>query len=213
MLILNACGLQIRPSGLTFIDDMNMRFFYLLLVVVCCSCSKNESYSDLVVEVCNDELRNAISEYQKKVIEENKKEISDGDSIYIVVYFREMQDSIYRFVIQPLIHGDDISYSSILFKTTIDGRSVFFENMMGRELHWGVRKKAFFDHPKQSKWNFVKRYFPKETDTIGMKLYRIYEPEVCYLTFVKDSLIDKQMLHGNCGQKIKVVLNGKEVWL
>ena len=197
----------------------NMRTIMFLLLIVCCaSCTDNKGNNDapLRIEVCNETLVNEITEYQKKMLEEYKKDIEKGDSVYALVYFKEIQDSIFRFSINIMDSSRESELYSPLFFSYINNKIVFFYNDMSSMIHRPHYSRFFSNHDAQ-KEEFAKRYFPNETrkdnEQAGLETIRFRHPTVRYLTFIKDSLIDKQEFSGCCNDKIKLRINGKEVWL
>lgn len=168
------------------------------------------------MEISNENLRREISDYQKRMLENHKKDIAKGDSVYVLVAFKVLQDSITRFSIGEIETAWYIDFDSPLFWTYIDNKTVFFVNGLSSK---GIEPifTQFLRNPPKVKKYIEERYFPNEIPlekldgkVIDMKLSH---PMVRHLTFLKDSLIDKQEDQSAPMYKRKVMLNGKEVWL
>ena len=100
--------------------------------------------------------------------------------------------------------------------TSVGGHPVFFS------VAGGYR---FFGMPKKKKGALLKRYFPKlyaeevrqrelEAKNMPVPIHAILmHPTIYHLTFLRDSLIDKQYQPGCSGDEVEIEINGKKVWM
>lgn len=190
----------------------------ILLLMTACREPADEPYQ---VEVTNETLRREIIAYHDKVLfAETARDMAKGDSIYTFVYFKALNDSMTRYSMEYIDDLDILDWLPAEFVSCIGGHTVFFSAAGG-----------FFGIPQQKKEALLKRYFPKkyaeiqrhkEQDEIiskktGMKIEKIVtvlrHPTICHLTFLRDSLIDKQYELGMCSDKVKIHIDGKDVWM
>lgn len=194
------------------------KLIILLFVFVFIACSEEKTYPEGLpfVEISNENLRREISDYQKRMLENHKKDIAKGDSVYVLVAFKVLQDSITRFSIGEIETAWYIDFDSPLFWTYIDNKTVFFVNGLSSK---GIEPifTQFLRNPSKVKKYIEERYFPNEIplEKLDGKVIdiKLSHPMVRHLTFLKDSLIDKQEDQSAPMYKRKVMLNGKEVWL
>lgn len=174
-----------------------IKFIVVIFLVVSCTTQKKEN--DVYLLLNNDELKHEIIRYAEFTdsIENNKQRI-------IRVYFSQINDSTEQFVITSDIDAsllEDIPYH---FVCKIGEREVFFTAVAGLvRKDWG--KRNFFNLKEKTYIEVMKRYFPKEHKEYLEQIERIkrgetysvlvrnYDPVNCYLTFVYDKLVNREM--------------------
>jgi len=199
---------------------MNNRTVKLLLLLglfSCCTPNVNKENSELecTVEIRNKDLIEAITDYQDFLYKNNKKYIEQGDSIYVGIASKDINDSIFRFILYPIEQLSLLEYQTPFEISKINGHYVIFSH---QPVYTVVNNpdKRFINTTEKTYLKYEKKLFPKEYDEQrkGKQRYlRVYEPDNCYLTFLRDSLIDKTFKRGLPFDKIAIMLNGKEVCL
>lgn len=192
-----------------------------LALFVCCS---NEKTEDFVVEVANDVLRSEIITYQDSfMMEKGKWMMSKGDSCYVTVYGKVLNDSMFRYSISYISEFGLLDISPAEFVCNINGHTVFFRMAAGAATYYDDRH--FFRIPLNRRRALEERYFPHQLadylqwqkDSAAGKtrdmLYILHHPTICFLTFLRDSLIDKQYESGREEDWVKVKIGDKEVWM
>ena len=189
--------------------------FIVLLFSCCTSSSSKEEELEYPVVIQNKALIEAIANYQDFLYTDNKKDIERGDSIYVGICSKDINDSIYRYVIYPVYRMSLIQFYAPLSLCKVNGHHVLFSHTNAYMIWNEERKFSRFSDDAYQKCAEV--LFPKEYEESKKKhninCIKIYEPENCYLTFLGDSLIDKTFKRGSIRDKIPVKLNGEEVYL
>ena len=73
--------------------------FFLLMLMV--ACHRSPSEPTFQVEVTNKVLYQEIHAYYDSILQsENANELAKGDSVYVWVYFKELNDSMTRYAMQ-----------------------------------------------------------------------------------------------------------------
>jgi hypothetical protein len=171
-------------------------------------------------EVTNDVLRQEILAYHDSILSsENANEIAKGDSVYVWVYFKELNDSMTRYSLEYLCDLDVLSVCPAEFVCMIGGHPVFFSAAGGCS-QYGFQN-HYFGIPTQQSDALLKHFFPtkyqeklkqeKQTREMGYatKTRKTSHPTICFLTFLRDSLINKQYKKGMGRDHIN--LDGKDV--
>ena len=199
-----------------------MKYILLMLlpiIVFIISCNINqdsdvEASSIIYLKLNNKDVESAIIEYQTKMVKDNVSEIVKSDSVYVGVCMRDINDSVKRFVIFPIIDYDDISFITPFVICRVNGKDVFFRMDAGQSYYYS--NDNYFKLPEKINMELIERYFPKRFNEYRQKGYFsnkcIYHPELCHLTFLKDSLIDKTYQRGSSRDKVVIKINGKEEW-
>ena len=199
-----------------------MKYILLMLlpiIVFIISCNINqdsdvEASSIIYLKLNNKDVESAIIEYQTKMVKDNVSEIVKSDSVYVGVCMRDINDSVKRFVIFPIIDYDDISFITPFVICRVNGKDVFFRMDAGQSYYYS--NDNYFKLPEKINMELIERYFPKRFNEYLQKGYFsnkcIYHPELCHLTFLKDSLIDKTYQRGSSRDKVVIKINGKEEW-
>lgn len=81
-----------------------VKLLLLLGLFSCCTSDDNKENSELEypIEINNRDLVGAITEYQNMMYSEYKKDIESGDSVYVGIWSRDINDSIYRYYLSPV---------------------------------------------------------------------------------------------------------------
>ena len=173
-----------------------------------------EASSIIYLKLNNENVESAIIEYQTKMDKANVSRIVKSDSVYVGVCMRSINDSVKRFVLFPIIDYNDISFITPFVICRVNGKDVFFKIDAGQSYYYS--NDNYFKLPEEINMELIKRYFPKRFNEYQQKGYFsnmcIYHPELCHLTFLKDSLIDKTYQRGSSRDKVLIKINGKEGW-
>ena len=190
-------------------------FILLMMGVNSCTTSDkrgNELNGNIIIS--NKELVEAITDYQDFLYKDNKKYIEQGDSIYVGIASKDINDSIYRYVVFPVYDISDIKYHAPFDLCKVNGHYVIFSHDNAHPIFPIERRFCrITDYAVQE---YAKLLFPKEYEMLNKKekhVIRLYEPKNCYLTFFGDSLIDKTNKQGMIRDAIPIMLNGEEVYL
>lgn len=158
------------------------------------SCTTEKKQNDVYLEINNKELEQQIIEYT---------EYTDSTTIihpYVLnVYCLEINDSTNRYIIQGDIDPSIFKMIPYHFICKVGGRDVFFTMLSGIvKKDWG--KRNFFNLKESAYVDFMKKYFPEDykyyIENKEKKVQINYEPNLCYLTFVQDKLVKKEMRRG-----------------
>ena len=185
--------------------------FIVVLFSCCTSSSSKEEELECSVEINNKDLIEAITEYQEMMYDEFKKSIERGDSVYVSVCSKDINDSISRYVICPVAQMDYLEFDTPFDLCKVNGHYVLVSYRPA--YHICNTPITFTEEVCR---NYEKKLFPKQYEERERNLQRgflVCGPDYCYLTFLGDNLIDKTFKHGMSRDKIPVKLNGKEVYL
>lgn len=194
-----------------------IKLIMLLGLFSCCTSDGNKENSELecTVEIRNKDLVEAISDYQKFLYTDNQKNIEQGDSVYVGIASKDINDSIFRFFLYPIEQLSLLEYQTPFEISKINGHYVIFSHQPVYTIVNDPNKR-FINTTETTYLKYEKILFPKEYNELkkGKQRYlHFYEPDNCYLTFLRDSLIDKTFKRGLPFDKIAIMLNGKEVYL
>ena len=196
--------------------------FFLLMLMVACHCSPSEP--TFQVEVTNKVLSQEIHAYYDSILQsENANELAKGDSVYVWVYFKELNDSMTRYAMQYIYDLDILEMFPAECVCRVGGHPVFFSAAGGYSEY--DFKHPFFGIPPKLNDALLKRYFPtkyeeklrqrKQMEETGYASVasRISHPTICFLTFLRDSLVDKQYGKGRPRDRVIIKMNGEDVML
>ena len=190
-------------------------FLLIILALFSCCTSKSEhedAFLDCTIEINNEDLIEAITEYQDYLYKDYKEHIERGDSIYVGILPEALNDSICRYYMYAVRGIKEIPLSVPFILSRVNRHYVLLSHA-SVSMWIKVRKeRRFFKQSDAADIRYRKILFPEEfkEDQNGRWL-DLYEPENCYLTFLGDSLIDKTVKRGFPSDKINIKLNGKEV--
>lgn len=196
--------------------------FFLLMLMV--ACHRSPSEPTFQVEVTNKVLSQEIHAYYDSLLQsENANELAKGDSVYVWVYFKELNDSMTRYAMQYIYDLDILEMFPAEFVCMVGGHPVFFSAAGGYSQY--DFKHPFFGIPPKLNDALLKRYFPtkyeeklrqrKQMEETGYASVanRISHPTICFLTFLRDSLVDKQYGKGRPRDRVIIKMNGEDVML
>ena len=110
----------------------------IIVFIVSCIMNQNsdvESSSIIYLKLNNKNVESAIIEYQTKMDKANISEIVKSDSVYVGVCMRDINDSIKRFVLFPIIDYNDISFITPFVICCVNGKDVFFRINAGQSYY------------------------------------------------------------------------------
>lgn len=196
------------------------RIFVLIFGVVLLTCSISSCSEDKKLEcsirINNKDLKEAIIDYQNFLYKDRKKDIERGDSFYVGVISKDINDSIFRYYLYP-VDFDMFEYLTPSGLGLVNGHYVIISYLPVYASLYPKNEK-FIGLSEEAHQYYLKTLFPKEykkrkDGNLQNGVIDIYEPDNCYLTFLRDSLIDKTFVRGLACDKILIKLNGKEVYL
>ena len=186
----------------------------ILLFFLSCKSSENRKVIEIddSIEILNKDFIEAITDYQDFLFKDNMKLIERGDSVYVGICSKYINDNIYRYVLFPVSSVIDLHYLDPFSLCKLNGHYVVMSYSNAyRPYSISFCKNTNVVSQRYSQLLFPKGY--KESRKQTAPILRIYEPDNCYLTFIGDSLIDKTLKCGSPNDKIPVMLNGREVYL
>ena len=192
---------------------------FTLLAVACQQDGSKEPVMEpMYFELNNAELENAIKDYQKMIFADNAKYMEMGDSVYVTILSKNINDSITRMVLSPIESSMMLEFFKTPFLVAkVNGHDVFIMPVSIHPRFQFFEDDGFLTVPEGTKAYIEKHFFPDEMKEKytpdGMIAHRIYEPELCFLTFINDSLISKTFMRGVGFETVPVKLNGKEVYM
>ena len=176
------------------------KIFWILTALFLVACSKNKEKDETYLELSNKDLEREIIKYDKFIDSICPK------SYVIHVNYIEKNDTITRYVIGALDGTDILDMFPYHFICRINNKDVFF-TMRSANVYMG-KNHNFFKLKSSEIERIMKKYFPeeyvthlenKEKDRKG-ETYNvtmsIFEPEMYYLTFNRDKLINKEIKRG-----------------
>lgn len=190
-------------------------FFCTFLFLNCCQ-SRRGTVAPMpdvpIADIDNLELKTSIAEYQKAIYQDCSLRVQKGDSVYVVACAKEINDSISRYILFPILYSSNLINEMPCFYSKVDGHIVF---ITAASLHPNYfLKKSHFSYSDDIRSQLIQKFFPNETKHKSNIKKRIhYEPRNCYLTFKYDTLIGKIYQHGDWIDKVPVILDGKQVMM
>ncbi|NLO72310.1 MAG: hypothetical protein GX102_15480 [Porphyromonadaceae bacterium] len=172
--------------------------FCLAVLALLTSCNKQIDNDNTII-INNPVLRDEIAEYIKYTNGHVK------DSAIVVVYFSVVNDSTNRFEITYSQNAVFFMQNPFLFTAKVSNKTVFF-SMKENIVKKGDITSNFFSNDTTVIYDILKKYLPKEykrqleynkTGIYYIDEYILDDTEnILDLTFVKDSLIKKEMRGG-----------------
>ena len=180
---------------------MRTRFtFWILATLFLMSCSNRKEKDITYLAINNKSLETEIIEYDKFID-------SICDKSYVVhVYCIEKNDSITRYVISAIDGVDILEMFPYHLISKVNNKDVLFTMYSGL-VKFG-KNQNFFKLKDEEILRIMKDNFPKEYKTylenkekqrkgeLYMVCESIFEPEMYYLTFKRDKLINKVIKRG-----------------
>ena len=107
---------------------MRKRCFFLSIcfIILFCNSENNRDFESYLFKLNCSELENAIIEYQTKIYVENEERISHGDSVYVCVCSKNINDSICRFILSPVTNIADLKFEMPFYICIVNKHPVFF---------------------------------------------------------------------------------------
>ena len=192
--------------------SMDLKLIVVILFLCCISsCSRDEKL-EYPIKIQNRDLVEAITEYQNMMYSEYKKDIESGDSVYVGIWSRDINDSIYRYYLSPVRGMLILPVLAPFDLCKVNGHHVLSSHA---NLSMIIRQERRFSVLSDDAYiKYSKILFPNEyKDNPKGEILDICHPTDCYLTFLGDSLIDKTYKCGSPRDKVIVKLNGEEVYL
>ena len=188
---------------------MNNRvvLLYVLFLLFLCGCRKDK-FRDFDRMVLNNKvLEREIIKYRGR---SDQYPFYEGIKVYTSVWCKTINDSTVRYTLAPLSYPDALDTRPVFFICNVGGEDVFFLSQLG------VSRIDFRNNP--FKWSdvdkerFKRKYFPElyEDGRINTGVIGISHPELCHLTFIKDSLVSKAYKRGMPFDRVKVRVGNKE---
>lgn len=188
---------------------MNNRvvLLYVLFLLFLCGCHKDK-FRDFDRMVLNNKvLEREIIKYRGRP---DQYPFYNGIKVYTGVWCKTINDSTVRYTLFPWSYPDGLNMDPILFICRVDGEDVFFFSQFG-ESRINFRNNPF-KWSDEDKERFKRKYFPElyEEGRINTGVIGISHPELCHLTFIKDSLVSKAYKRGMPFDRVKVRVGNKE---
>jgi len=174
--------------------------FWILIALFLVACSKNSEKDETYLELNNKVLEREIIKYDKYIDSISTK------SYVIHVNCIEKNDSLTRYVIGAIDGTDILDMFPYHFICRVNNKDVFFTMHSG--LVYMGKNRNFFKLKSSEIERIMKKYFPEEYAThlqnkekekrgeIYIRTVSVFEPEMYYLTFNQDKLIDKEIKRG-----------------
>ena len=188
---------------------MNNRvvLLYVLFLLFLCGCHKDK-FRDFDRMVLNNKvLEREIIKYRGR---SDQYPFYEGIKVYTSVWCKTINDSTVRYTLAPLSYPDALDTRPVFFICNVGGEDVFFLSQLG------VSRIDFRNNPfkwsDEDKERFKRKYFPElyEEGRINTGVIGISHPELCHLTFIKDSLVSKAYKRGMPFDRVKVRVGNKE---
>lgn len=172
---------------------MGKKIIFLFILICLFSCIEKNRTNVYYLEIDNKELEEQIISYTKIIKSENK-----NNSFIIRVFCIEVNDSTTRYIINGESDPTLIKMWPYHFICKVGNENVFFTMLSG--IVRRRNEKNFFKLNKTSYLDFLKNYFPEDykyqVKDIVKHSQLMYEPEMCYLTFMNNILVKKEMRRG-----------------
>lgn len=131
----------------------------LVLLMLIGACHRSSCELSFQTEVTNKVLYREILAYHDSILlTENAKLLLKGDSVYVWVHFKALNDSMTRYSLEYLDDMDMLSTLPAEFICTVGGHLVFFSAAGGNSQC--DFKHHYFGIPSQQRETLLKRYFP-----------------------------------------------------
>ncbi len=116
------------------LSNFNMKFVFVLfplLLAISCNRNPNKCKSEpefVYMKLNNKDIESAIIEYQQKLEKSHERFLNKGDSVYVGVYMKNINDSIQRYVLHPIIDYDFLEFETPFVICYVSGKIVFFNS-------------------------------------------------------------------------------------
>ena len=186
---------------------MHEAIFVFIVLLMLCGCHKDK-FRDFDRMVLNNKvLEREIIKYRGR---SDQYPFYEGIKVYTSVWCKTINDSTVRYTLAPLSYPDALDTRPVFFICNVGGEDVFFLSQLG------VSRIDFRNNP--FKWSdgdkerFKRKYFSEiyEEGRINTGVIGISHPELCHLTFIKDSLVSKAYKRGMPFDRVKVRVGDKE---
>jgi hypothetical protein len=198
---------------------MKILFFSISIVLALMACTEEQDTNSALVEnrieLNSEEVKRAIIEYRQRIVADNMKEILRGDSLFVGVVVKYINDSVTRWVLYPINEYSYFKYISPFQISNVEGHDVFISIIGSQKYqHMGDTTLTL---PENVYRSLVKKYYPRrysDLDYQGMRkvIRKIYEPSNCYLTFINGKFVDKTYQRGSDVNTIPIVINSDTIW-
>lgn len=192
--------------------------FILIFILTFTSCKEKyegDIFNKETFVLKNYELKEQIIKYKEFIYKTDSIRISHGDSVTFHVFYKALNDSLDRFVIES-IEDPEIAaiYRPYQCVINVDGTDIFFHFACWE--YKRAQKTQYIGLSDNAYKSFVKRYYPKTLEPIilngiEMCVESSYDQELFYLTFLNGSLIDVIQGGGLPDDRVPVKLNGKVI--
>ena len=186
---------------------MHEAIFVFIVLLMLCGCHKDK-FRDFDRMVLNNKvLEREIIKYRGR---SDQYPFYNGIKVYTGVWCKTINDSTVRYTLAPLSYPDALDTRPVFFICNVGGEDVFFLSQ------FGVSRINFRNNPfkwsDEDKERFKRKYFPElyEEGRINTGVIGISHPELCHLTFIKDSLVSKAYKRGMPFDRVKVRVGNKE---
>ena len=176
------------------------KLFLILTALILVACSKNKEKDETYLELNNKDLEREIIKYDKFI------DSICSESYVLQVNCIEKNDSITRYVIGAIDGTHILDMFPYHFICRVNNKDVFFTMYSGLVLYG--KTPNFFKLKSSEIERVMKKYFPKEyathhkdkekykNDETYEVIESIFEPEMYYLTFNLNKLINKEIKRG-----------------
>ena len=185
---------------------MHEAIFVFIVLLMLCGCHKDK-FRDFDRMVLNNKvLEREIIKYRGR---SDQYPFYNGIKVYTGVWCKTINDSTVRYTLAPLSYPDALD-TRPFFLCNVGGEDVFFLSQ------FGVSRMDFRNNPfkwsDEDKERYKRKYFPElyEEGRINTGVIGISHPELCHLTFIKDSLVSKAYKRGMPFDRVKVRVGNKE---
>lgn len=169
----------------------------MLICLASCCDKKEDDVEYYEIELHNKILENEIWKYME-MIKARDNHRTDCDSVVFCVNCKPMNDSITRFVVSPYVYPNIMRYDPFQFICRIKGEVVFFSMALVPLTY--SEPTPYFKLSDDSYEKLLRRHFPIAYASIKKRGYiypqLTYEPELCFITMKKDSLIESYLERG-----------------
>lgn len=182
------------------------------ILLLCFSCkNENNKETDRYMEIDNQDLKRELAFYVDSL-----DSIHKGEDYVIRVYCRDINNTLKRYTISDEIDYDLWDRCPYNFKSKVHGKDILFV-MWTVNPRQSLAMSPVFKLDDESFAKEAKKYFPKIYKKYGLKDFRypqvIYEPDLIYLTFLRNKLIGKCRSMGLPGDHVPVNINKKNIYM
>lgn len=175
------------------------------------SCNNDNDKTERYMEIDNQDLKNELTFYVDSL-----DSIHKGEDYVIRVYCRDISNTLKRYTISDEIDYDLWDRCPYNFKSRVHGKDILFV-MWTVDPGQPLAVSPVFKLDDRNLAKEAKKYFPKIYKKYGLKDSRypqaIYEPDLIYLTFLRNKLIGKYRSMGLPGDHVPVNINKKIIYM